>query len=99
MTIGAVSQHLRRAEERLGIELFERTPAGLKPLPALKAALPQLTAGFTGLADGLGAFPVTLMVLHLRRQDVIYAAGLDVVCGIRGPSRGASTRQPAQNLR
>lgn len=55
VTIGAVSQHLRRAEERLGIELFERTPAGLKPLPALKAALPQLTAGFTGLADGLAS--------------------------------------------
>ncbi|WP_428925348.1 Hint domain-containing protein [Marinibacterium sp. SX1] len=52
-----------------------------------------------GLADGLGAFPVTLMVLHLRRQDVIYAAGLDVVCGIRGPSRRASARQPAQNIR
>ena len=53
VTIGAVSQHLRRAEERLGMELFERTPAGLRPLPALKAVLPQLTAGFTALQDGL----------------------------------------------
>ncbi|HEY8576675.1 MAG TPA: LysR substrate-binding domain-containing protein [Devosia sp.] len=53
VTVGAVSQHLRRAEERLGIELFERTPSGLRPLPALKAVLPQLTAGFSALQDGL----------------------------------------------
>lgn len=53
VTVGAVSQHLRRAEERLGIELFERTPSGLRPLPALKAVLPHLTAGFSALQDGL----------------------------------------------
>jgi DNA-binding transcriptional LysR family regulator len=55
VTIGAVSQHLRRAEERLGMELFERTPAGLRPTPALKAALPQLTSGFAALQDGLAS--------------------------------------------
>ncbi len=55
VTIGAVSQHLRRAEERLGMELFERTPTGLRPLPALKAALPQLTGGFAALQDGLAS--------------------------------------------
>lgn len=53
VTVGAVSQHLRRAEERLGMELFDRTPQGLVPLPALKQVLPQLTAGFSALADGL----------------------------------------------
>jgi len=53
VTVGAVSQHLRRAEERLGMDLFERTPAGLRPTPALKAVLPQLTAGFAALQDGL----------------------------------------------
>lgn len=53
VTIGAVSQHLRRAEDRLGIELFARTPQGLKPLPALANILPQLTGGFTQLQDGL----------------------------------------------
>ncbi|MEO5805569.1 LysR substrate-binding domain-containing protein [Devosia sp.] len=53
VTIGAVSQHLRRAEERLGVELFERTAHGLVPLPALVQALPQLSAGFTALQDGL----------------------------------------------
>ena len=59
VTIGAVSQHLRRAEERLGMELFERTPAGLRPLPALKAVLPQLTSGFASLQDGLAALKGT----------------------------------------
>ena len=55
VTVGAVSQHLRRAEERLGMELFERTPQGLVPLPALRQALPQLTAGFSALQDGLAS--------------------------------------------
>jgi DNA-binding transcriptional LysR family regulator len=55
VTVGAVSQHLRRAEERLGMELFERTPAGLRPTPALRAALPQLTSGFSALQDGLAS--------------------------------------------
>jgi DNA-binding transcriptional LysR family regulator len=53
VTPGAVSQHLRRAEERLGIELFERTPRGLRPTDALRAALPQLTQGFNALAEGV----------------------------------------------
>ncbi len=55
VTPGAVSQHLRRAEERLGIELFERTPQGLRPTEALKGALPQLTQGFETLRDGVAA--------------------------------------------
>ena len=59
VTVGAVSQHLRRAEERLGVELFERTSAGLRPLPALKAALPQLSSGFAALQDGLAGLKGT----------------------------------------
>lgn len=55
VTVGAVSQHLRRAEDRLGLELFARTPQGLKPLPALAQILPQLSAGFTQLQDGLAS--------------------------------------------
>ena len=53
MTPGAVSQHIRRAEERLGVTLFERTPQGLKPTPVLRAVLPQLSAGFSTLGDAL----------------------------------------------
>jgi len=55
VTIGAVSQHLRRAEDRLGLELFARTPQGLKPLPALAQVLPQLSLGFAHLQDGLAS--------------------------------------------
>ncbi len=53
VTPGAVSQHIRRAEERLGLTLFERTPQGLKPTPPLKAVMPELTAGFSSLGDAL----------------------------------------------
>src|SRR5690606_30957224 len=53
VTVGAVSQHIRRAEDRLGIALFDRTPQGLVPLPALAQVLPQLSAGFTSLHEGV----------------------------------------------
>ncbi|WDR02020.1 LysR substrate-binding domain-containing protein [Devosia algicola] len=53
VTVGAVSQHVRRAEERLGFELFERTAHGLVPRPALAQVLPQISAGFAALQDGL----------------------------------------------
>jgi DNA-binding transcriptional LysR family regulator len=59
VTIGAVSQHIRRAEERLGLELFERTPRGLVPTPALRQIAPQLSAGFGGLADAIGGLRAT----------------------------------------
>ncbi len=59
VTPGAVSQHLRRAEERLGIELFERTPQGLRPTPALSRVLPQLTQGFAALGDAVTALKGT----------------------------------------
>ncbi|SFV38867.1 LysR family transcriptional regulator, regulator of gene expression of beta-lactamase [Devosia crocina] len=55
VTVGAVSQHLRRAEERLGMALFTRTPQGLRPVPELVEILPQLSAGFTALRDGLAS--------------------------------------------
>jgi DNA-binding transcriptional LysR family regulator len=55
VTIGAVSQHLRRAEARLGLELFVRGPRGLTPTPELVAVRPQLTGGFTALLDATQA--------------------------------------------
>jgi len=51
VTIGAVSQHIRRAETRLGIELFIRGQRGLSPTPELAALRGQLTQGFTVLLD------------------------------------------------
>jgi DNA-binding transcriptional LysR family regulator len=53
VTIGAVSQHIRRAEARLGVELFERTPQGLRPTPLLDEARPLLAGGFSSLADAM----------------------------------------------
>ena len=53
VTIGAVSQHIRRAEARLGVELFERTPQGLRPTASLEAARPVLAGGFASLADAM----------------------------------------------
>lgn len=53
VTIGAVSQHIRRAEARLGVELFERTPHGLRPTPLLDEARPLLAGGFSSLADAM----------------------------------------------
>ncbi len=55
VTIGAVSQHIRRAEARLGLELFVRGPRGLVPTPELAAMRGQLTQGFTMLLDATQA--------------------------------------------
>lgn len=49
VTPGAVSQHIRRAEERAGVVLFARTPQGLVPTPALTTILPELRAGFAAI--------------------------------------------------
>lgn len=51
VTPGAVSQHVRRAEERLGVQLFYRTQSGLIPTAELMAVQSQLRAGFQALAD------------------------------------------------
>jgi len=55
VTPGAVSQHLKRAEERLGTDLFERTPQGLVPTEALRAQMPRLEEGFSHLAEAVAS--------------------------------------------
>ena len=52
VTPGAVSQHIRRAEERLGLELFERTPQGLVPTEAMTGIAPRLREGCHASPDG-----------------------------------------------
>lgn len=51
VTIGAVSQHIKRAEERLNLQLFVRTSSGLVPTPELVAVQPMLRSGFQALMD------------------------------------------------
>jgi DNA-binding transcriptional LysR family regulator len=51
VTIGAVSQHIRRAEARLGLALFARTPQGLRPTAELELVRGRLSTGFTTLLD------------------------------------------------
>lgn len=51
VTPGAVSQHIRRAEERLGVALFDRTPQGLVPTAELELVRPQLRQGFQALMN------------------------------------------------
>ena len=71
VTPGAVSQHLRRAEERLGLELFERTPQGLRPTAVLRQILPQLSGGFAALAEAVsGLRPGNENVLTLTVGSV-----------------------------
>lgn len=54
VTPGAVSQHIRRAEERGGTLLFTRTPRGLEPTEALTMVLPLLRSGFSALEQASG---------------------------------------------
>lgn len=64
VTPGAVSQHLRRAEARLGVQLFARTSSGLVPTAALVAVQPMLRTGFQALADASAA-------LRQRQDNVL----------------------------
>ena len=71
VTPGAVSQHIRRAEERLGLLLFERTPQGLVATPELESVLPQLRSGFQALiAASAGLKTVDDSVLTLTTGNV-----------------------------
>lgn len=71
VTPGAVSQHIRRAEERLGLELFERTPQGLVPTEAMAGIAPRLREGFDTLADAMASLQTTMdRVLTLTTGNV-----------------------------
>ncbi|SDG57262.1 LysR substrate-binding domain-containing protein [Pelagibacterium luteolum] len=51
VTVGAISQHIKRAEERAGMRLFDRTANGLRPTPQLELILPLLRTGFSSIAE------------------------------------------------
>src|SRR5688572_32948954 len=74
-TPSAVSQQLRRIEERYGVSLFEKVGRGIRPSPAGEAALGALTRVFdeaqslgTLLAE-LGGAPVT--TLRIAASDYL----------------------------
>lgn len=72
VTPGAVSQHIRRAEERAGLLLFNRTGSGLVPTQALEKALPGLRAGFASLTEASAALlPDSGAVLTVTLGHVI----------------------------
>jgi LysR family glycine cleavage system transcriptional activator len=49
ITPAAVGQRVKALEDYLGVTLLERGRAGIRPTPALEAALPDLAAGFAAL--------------------------------------------------
>ena len=55
MTVGAVSQHLRNTELRLGQTLFLRSQKGLSPTPDGEKLLGGLTAGFREIEAALAS--------------------------------------------
>ena len=55
VTIGAVSQHIRKAEAQLGRSVFERTPRGLRATPVGVQLLASLTHGFQEIARAIAA--------------------------------------------
>jgi DNA-binding transcriptional LysR family regulator len=66
-TPSAVSQQLRRIEQRFGVALFERVGRGLRPSPAGETVLGSLTRLFDeatsleGVLDGLASERVTML--------------------------------------
>lgn len=57
---GAVSQQVSKTEAQIGLALFDRTPRGIVPLPAVQAFLARLTDGFATLDTALA---------EVRRRD------------------------------
>ena len=55
VTVGAVSQHIRKAEAQLGRSVFERTPRGLRATPVGVQMLASLTHGFQEIARAVAA--------------------------------------------
>ncbi|MCX5512066.1 LysR family transcriptional regulator [Kaistia algarum] len=94
VTPGAVSQHLKRAEERLGFVLFERTAQGMRPTEALAAALPHLSTGFNALIDAVAVLDQAQRCLLTISVAPAFAARWLV------PRLGRFTREnPAMEIR
>ena len=55
ISASAVSQHLQKAEERLGVALFDRTKGNLALTESGKLLLPKLVSGFGEIAHGIAS--------------------------------------------
>ena len=55
VTVGAVSQHIRKVEAQLGRAVFERTSKGLRPTAAGAPLLDGLTRGFREISRAIAA--------------------------------------------
>jgi LysR family glycine cleavage system transcriptional activator len=55
VTVGAVSQHIRKVEAQLGRAVFERTTKGLRPTAAGAPLLDGLTRGFREISRAIAA--------------------------------------------
>jgi DNA-binding transcriptional LysR family regulator len=72
VTPGAISQHVKALEARVGVRLFERLHKQLVLTPAGQAFVPEVRAGFCRIADATarlkpaGALVVLTLGLHAR---------------------------------
>lgn len=55
ITPSAVSQHVQKAEERLGVALFDRAKGSLVPTSKGRALLPRLASGFAEIVEGVSS--------------------------------------------
>jgi hypothetical protein len=98
VTAGAVSQHVKTLEDRLGVALFERrhrqlilTDAGQAYLPALREAFRRIADATTALAPP-GVAAVLTIGVHARLE--LASLGLDRFRAIH-PTIGVRIVQPA----
>lgn len=64
VTVGAVSQHILKAEARFGRALFERHPRGLRPTPLGQEVVSRLGAGFAEISTAVA-------LAERKRDDVL----------------------------
>jgi DNA-binding transcriptional LysR family regulator len=69
VTPAAVSHQVKALEDYVGVALFRRLNRGLELTAAARAALPQLTEGFEGLARAVAQMPGS--IAKVRALDAL----------------------------
>jgi LysR family glycine cleavage system transcriptional activator len=88
----AVGQRVKALEDYLGLELFTRGRTGLRPTPALEAALPHLVSAFRDLESATAA-------LDLQRGQEIHIAATPDLADIWLRPRLAAFQAEHPNVR